>query len=92
MFAKTLSAAFEAATPEACRSLLAQGVTHVVAVENSKGEWFLAHATSVDHGHTLARSWVDKMDARGASVWRLHEDGPAKRHCGLVTPEPEGWE
>jgi len=91
MFASSLSQAFEAATPEACKALIAQGINFTVAVENAKGEWFLLHADSQHHALNLAQNWVDTLGARGASCWRLHEDGPAKRSFGTVFPQWD-WE
>lgn len=89
MFALSLNAALEAATPAACRSLIAEGINFAVAVEKANGEWFLLHAEDMAHANTLAHAWVDLHNARGASIWRLHDDGPAKRHCGLIQPD---WE
>lgn len=85
----SLNAAMAEATPQACRALIAQGINFIVAVETAAGEWVLLHADSVAHANTLAHAWVDHHNARGASIWRLHDDGPAKRHCGLVQPD---WE
>jgi hypothetical protein len=85
----SLNAAMAEATPAACRALIAQGINFVVAVETAAGEWFLAHAEDVAHANTLAHAWVELHNARGASIWRLHDDGPAKRHCGLIQPD---WE
>ena len=83
----SLNAALAEATAEACRSLIAVGINFAVAVEKANGEWVLLHAESVAHANTLAHAWVDHHNACGASVWRLHDDGPAKRHCGLIQPD-----
>jgi hypothetical protein len=91
MFSFSLSQAFEAATPVACKALVAQGINFTVAVENDRGEWFLLHAEDVSHAINLARNWVDVMGARGASIWRIFEDGIAPKKCSLVQPEIE-WE
>lgn len=87
MFHVSLNAAMADATPAACRALIAQGINFTVAVENQRGEWFLLHAEDMAHAINLAHNWVDVIGARGASIWRLHEDGPAGRHCGLIQPD-----
>jgi hypothetical protein len=89
MFSSSLSSAFEAATPAACKALLAQGITFTVAVENDRGEWFLLHAEDMAHAMNLAHNWVDVMGARGASIWRIFDDGIAPKKCGMVQPEME---
>jgi hypothetical protein len=91
MFSFSLSQAFEAATPAACKALVAQGINFTVAVENDRGEWFLLHAEDISNAMNLARNWVDVMGARGASIWRIFEDGIAPKKCSLVQPEIE-WE
>lgn len=91
MFFVSLSQAFEAATPAACKALIAQGINFTVAIENARGEWFLLHAEDQAHAADLARHWVDTMGARGASCWRLFENGPAPRAFATVFAEPE-WE
>jgi hypothetical protein len=91
MFASSLSQAFEAATPAVCTALIAQGINFTVAVENSHGEWFLLHAEDQGHASDLAHHWVETMGARGASCWRLFEDGIAKRSFATIFPEHE-WE
>jgi hypothetical protein len=89
MFSSSLSQAFEAATPAACKALLAQDINFTVAVENDRGEWFLLHAEDVAHAMNLAHNWVDVMSARGASIWRIFDDGIAPKNCGMVQPEME---
>lgn len=91
MFSSSLRDAFASATPEACKSLLAQGVRAIVAVENQRGEWFLLHADDHDHAGALARNWVDTMGARGASCWRLFEHGMGNKPFATVYEEM-GWE
>lgn len=91
MFSSSLSQAFEAATPEACQSLIAQGINFTVAVENNRGEWFLLHAEDQASAYDLAFHWVHTMEARGASCWRLFADGPAPKSFATVFGEPE-WE
>jgi hypothetical protein len=83
----SLNAAMLEATPAACRALIAQGINFTVAVENQRGKWFLLHAEDIAHAINLAHNWVDVLNARGASIWRLNEDGPAGRHCGLIQPD-----
>jgi len=85
---KTAKDALKIATPEACKKLLASGINFAVAVETGDGDWLVLHAESLDHANTLAHEWVENHDARGASIWRLFEHGPADKHCGLVTPCP----
>ena len=87
MFSSSLSQAFEVATPAACKALIAQGINFTVAVENDRGEWFLLHAESIDRAVSLAQNWVDVMNARGASIWRIFDDGIAQKKCGMVQPE-----
>lgn len=87
MFSSSLSQAFEAATPSACKALIAQGINFTVAVENERGEWFLLHAENIGHASDLAHNWVDVMGARGASCWRIFEDGIAPKKAMLVLPE-----
>ena len=83
----SLNSAMAEVTAAACRSLIAQGINFAVAVEKANGEWVLLHAESVAHANTLAHAWVDHHNARGCSIWRLHDNGPANRHCGLVQPD-----
>ena len=92
MFSSSISQAFEAATPAACKALIAQGINFTVAVENDRGEWFLLHAENMDHAINLAQNWVDVMNARGASIWRIFDDGIAQKKCGMVQPEIEWHE
>jgi len=75
MFHSSLTSALIEATPLACKALLAQSIRFAVAVENSKGEWFLLHANDQLHAVDLARNWVDTMGARGASCRRIFEYG-----------------
>lgn len=89
MFSSSLSSAFEAATPAACQALLSEGINFTVAVENHRGEWFLLHAENVADAMNLAHNWVDVMNARGASIWRIFDDGIAPKKCGMVQPEIE---
>jgi hypothetical protein len=91
MFASSLTQAFEAATPAACKTLLASGINFTVAVENNRGEWFLLHAEDQAHAHDLAYHWVHTMDACGASCWRLYENGVAPRSFATVF-NTIGWE
>ena len=91
MFSSSLSSAFEAATPSACKALLAQGINFTVAVENDCGEWSLLHAENMAHAINLAHNWVDVIGARGASVWRIFDDGIAPKKCCMVQPEVE-WD
>lgn len=89
MFSSSLSQAFEAATPAACKALIAQGINFAVAVENNRGEWFLLHAADRHEALNLAHNWVNVMEARGASCWRIYDDGIASRSMGMVFPQHE---
>lgn len=87
MFSSSLSQAFEAATPAACREILSQGFNFAVAVETAVGRWFLLNTADMEAAYNTARQWVDVHGARGASIWRIHDDGLASKKCGLVLPE-----
>lgn len=58
-------------TPERDAGRLARKVEYVVAVEVDDGSWCELDATDYAHGQVLARNWVDKLNARGCSVWRV---------------------
>lgn len=49
--------------------------THVVCCETSDGSWCEFDAGSIEHGRILADNAVDKLRARGCSVWPIAEDG-----------------
>lgn len=83
----TLKSAMAEATPEACRSLIAEGINFAVAVETADGRWILLHAPDIGHANGLCHTWIDYHQARGASVWRLYADGPDSRHCHTVFPD-----
>lgn len=83
----TLTSAMREATPEACQKLLAEGINFAVAIERANGEWMLAHAENIANAHDIANAYVSWMDARGASIWRIYDDGLADRHCGLMQPD-----
>jgi hypothetical protein len=51
----------------------------------------LLHAEDQAHAHDLAYHWVHTMDARGASCWRLYENGVAPRSFATVF-NTIGWE
>lgn len=89
MFHLTASAAKAEATPVALASLLRQGVTALVLVENAKGEFFFLHADDLAHGERLARNWVDVMSARACSVWSIKGAKLARSPHKIVAPD---WE
>jgi predicted component of type VI protein secretion system len=93
MFSTSLREAFASATPEACKSLIAQGFPFAVAVENQRGEWFILNAEDQGHAGTLAQHWVETMGARGASCWRLFDHGLAPKPFHTVFEQlDEDWE
>jgi hypothetical protein len=92
MFSSSLQALFLQASPLAAKGLIAQGFPFLVAVENERGEWFWLNAESIDHAGNLARNWVDVLNARGASCWRIHPDGKiGPRPFATVFAQP-AWE
>jgi len=50
---------------------LARKVSYIVACEASDGSWCEFDADSVAHAKVLADNAVDKLGARGCSVWRV---------------------
>jgi hypothetical protein len=79
MFSSSLVSALSEATPSVCQALIATGIKFAVAVENSRGEWFLLHADDQHHASVIARHWVETMNARGASCRRIFADGIAAK-------------
>lgn len=90
VFPKTIDQAFARITPEACKSILAQGANFAVACETQAGHWFVLHAVDLDHALNIARNRVDNFLCRGASVWRIHPDGIANKMCGAIYEEAWG--
>lgn len=66
-------------TKERSAGRVSRGVGYVVCVECDDGSWCELDATSVPHAKTLADNWVDKMNARGASVRRVLPAGTLAR-------------
>lgn len=67
---------------------VARGVQYIVASEASDGSWCEFDGESFEHAVRLADNAVDKLSARGASVWRVWPSGkcfPARLY--FVTPE-----
>lgn len=54
---------------------VARKAKFVVCVEADDGSWFELDADDQAHAGVLARNVVDKMDARGASCWRVFAGG-----------------
>lgn len=79
------------ATPAACREVLSQGFNFAVAVETANGRWFIGHAVDMEGASNYAHQWVDVHGARGASIWRIFEDGLALKKAALILPQNE-WE
>jgi hypothetical protein len=52
-----------------------QMFTHIVACEASDGSWCEMDAESLEHGKLLATTAVEKLGARGCSVWTVRDDG-----------------
>lgn len=84
VFPKTIDEAFARITPEACKSILAQGAHFAVACETQAGRWFVLHAVDLDHALNIARDRVDNFLCRGASIWRIYPDGLASRNCAAI--------
>lgn len=85
----SLAQAMAEATPAACKEVLSQGFKFAVAVETSTGRWFILNTADMEAASNVAHQWVDVHGARGASIWRIYEDGLASKKCGLVLPEIE---
>ena len=66
-------------TAERNAGRVARKCPYIVAVEADDGSWCELDATSLNHGFTLATNWVDKMNARGASVWEVKPSGKLGR-------------
>lgn len=77
------------ATPAACREVLSQGWNFAVAIETAMGRWFIMNAADIEAAMNCAKQWVDVHGARGASIWRIFEDGLAPKKAALITPEIE---
>lgn len=87
----SLDQAMAECTPAACREVLDQGFKFAVAVETKTGRWSILNTADMEAAHNTARQWVDVHGARGASIWRIHEDGLAAKKAALILPENE-WE
>lgn len=74
------------------RTLDIAKLSHIVAVEADDGSWFELDADDFANARALAVNQVDKMNARGASVWQVWENGKLGRHskflyCGEIEAE-----
>lgn len=73
---------------------LQRGVFFIVACEASDGSWCEFDAESSDHAKVLADNAVDKLGARGCSVWAVNAEtgafafGPALYHVYAGAAEP----
>lgn len=66
-------------SPERDKGRLARKAKLIVACEVDDGSWCELDATDLAHAKALAHNWVDKMNARGCSVWHVEADGSAER-------------
>lgn len=66
-------------TREICRDIWFAGVSHIVFVENIYGRWLALHAEDVEQAQNIARSWVDDLKCRGASVREISMTGLGSR-------------
>lgn len=69
-------------TPQRDAGRLARKAEYIVACEVDDGSWCELDAESLAHAEVLARNWVDKLNARGCSVWRV------RQMDGRVSPGP----
>jgi hypothetical protein len=90
MFAKSITEAFAKITPDACKTVLDQGVKFAVAIETQAGNWSVLYAADMDNALRIARDRVDNFLCRGASIWRIHPDGIASKKCGAIYED--AWE
>jgi hypothetical protein len=58
-------------TPERNAGRVARAVEYVVFVECRDGSWCELDADSEEHCRVLSRNWVDRLEARGCSAWRV---------------------
>lgn len=87
----SLDQAMAECTPAACKEVLSQGFKFAVAVETAAGRWFILNTADMEAANNVANQWVDIHEARGASIWRIYEDGLAQKKAALILPENE-WE
>lgn len=78
-------------TPAACKDVLSQGFKFAVAVETSAGRWFILNTADMEAATNTAHQWVDVHGARGASIWRIFEDGLSSKKTALILPITD-WE
>lgn len=83
----TFDQALAEVTPAACREVLSQGFNFAVAIETAKGRWFIGNAADIEAATNYATQWVDVHGARGASIWRIFEDGLAPKKCAAIFEE-----
>ncbi len=87
----SLDQAMAECTPASCKEVLSQGFKFAVAVETAAGRWFILNTADMEAANNVANQWVDIHEARGASIWRIYEDGLAQKKAALILPENE-WE
>lgn len=66
-------------TPEAIAGRVARSALTVVHVEVDDGSWCELDADDIFHAKLLADTWVEKMNARGASCRRADAAGKLAR-------------
>jgi hypothetical protein len=69
-------------TPERDAGRVARKVKYVVACEASDGSWCEFDADDSDHGKVLADNAVDKLGARGCSVWSVAQRNQYSQRAG----------
>jgi len=69
-------------TAERNAGRVARKAEYVVFVECDDGSWCELDADSEQHARDLCRNWVDKLNARGCSTWRV------RLIDGAVAPGP----
>ena len=65
-------------------------LAYIVAVEVDDGSWVELDAQDIEQARALAVNWVDKFNARGASVWKVWEGGKLGRRSEFLYIESFG--
>jgi hypothetical protein len=60
---------------------VARKVKFIVQVEADDGSWTELDADSQAHAKILADNWVEKLNARGCSCWKVAADGKLSKHA-----------